>query len=303
MGRVGRAGSIGVALAVVLVLASCAAPAPWTPPPPSPGSVTVMSFNIRHGVGTDNLLDLDRIARVVAASGAELVGLQEVDRHFGTRSNFVDQATYLADSLGMEVVFGANLDLDPLAPGEARRQYGNAILSRHPITGWDNTLLPRLPTSEQRGLLHATLDVDGTPVEAYATHLQFDSPAERLQQVQAILGTIGGPRSPAWSCWATSTRHRTPPRWPAGGPAHRCMGAGRGGRRQHVLLPDPDQPDRYVLTSRERDPVRTAAVIASDVSDHRPVVASLTLPDLRLPPGPPLGRPKPGDARLRGDRP
>ena len=236
-----------------------------------------MSFNIRHGVGTDNLLDLDRIARVVAGSGAELVGLQEVDRHFGSRSNFVDQATYLADALGMEVVFGANLDLDPLAPGEARRQYGNAILSRHPITAWDNTLLPRLPTSEQRGLLHATVDVDGTAVEAYATHLQFDSPTERGQQVQAILGTIGRPDTSVVLLGDLNAAPDTPEvaalvdqltdAWVSAG-----VGDGNTFSSQ-----TPTSRIDYVLTSHDVT-TRTAAVIASDASDHRPVVASLTLP-------------------------
>ncbi|HEX6077405.1 MAG TPA: hypothetical protein VFZ32_19380 [Micromonosporaceae bacterium] len=69
----------------------------------------VMCFNIHHGVGLDGRLDLERIARVTESQAAEVVGLQEVDRHFSTRSTFVDQARWLADRLGMHVVFGANL--------------------------------------------------------------------------------------------------------------------------------------------------------------------------------------------------
>ena len=277
MRRVGRAGSIGLALVALVVLASCAAPAPWTPPQPSPGSLTVMSFNIRHGVGTDNLLDLDRIARVITTSGAELVGLQEVDRHFGARSNFVDQATYLAGVLGMDVAFGANLDLDPLAPGQPRRQYGNAILTRHRITAQDNTLLPRLATSEQRGLLHVTVDVHGTPVEAYATHLQVDSPAERSQQVAAILGIIGTPDASVVLLGDLNATPDTPEvaamvdqltdAWAAAG-----VGDGNTFSSQ-----TPTTRIDYVLTSRDVT-ARAAAVIASDASDHRPVVASLALP-------------------------
>jgi endonuclease/exonuclease/phosphatase family metal-dependent hydrolase len=52
---------------------------------PAETTVTVMSFNIHHGQGTDGVLDLERIARVIRASGADIVGLQEVDRHFGGR--------------------------------------------------------------------------------------------------------------------------------------------------------------------------------------------------------------------------
>ena len=79
--------------------------------------VTAMSYNIHHGVGADGRLNLDRIAGVVRAEKAEVVGLQEVDR-FWRRSDFVDQVEYLARELGMQAAYGANLDLypdDPLA--------------------------------------------------------------------------------------------------------------------------------------------------------------------------------------------
>ena len=109
-----------------------------------------MTFNIHHGVGTDRRLDLSRTANVIRAAVADVVGLQEVDRHFGARSDFVDQATWLAEDLGMDVVFGANLDLDPLVAGQPRRQYGTAILSAHPILDWENTHLPRFDDHEPR---------------------------------------------------------------------------------------------------------------------------------------------------------
>ena len=51
----------------------------------------VASFNIHHGVGLDGKLDLDRIAEVVRSTGAEVVGLQEVDRHLSVRSGWIDQ--------------------------------------------------------------------------------------------------------------------------------------------------------------------------------------------------------------------
>ena len=62
---------------------------------PAETSVTVMSFNIHHGQGTDSALDLARIARVIRASGAGIAGLQEVDRNFAKRSNWTDQAAEL----------------------------------------------------------------------------------------------------------------------------------------------------------------------------------------------------------------
>ena len=63
---------------------------------PSETTVTVMSFNIHHGQGTDGVVDLKRTARVIRASGADIAGLQEVDRNFAERSNWTDQAAELA---------------------------------------------------------------------------------------------------------------------------------------------------------------------------------------------------------------
>ena len=43
--------------------------------------IRVMSYNIAHGQGVDDRLDLDRVAAEIGHSGADIVGLQEVDRH------------------------------------------------------------------------------------------------------------------------------------------------------------------------------------------------------------------------------
>jgi endonuclease/exonuclease/phosphatase family metal-dependent hydrolase len=118
----------------------------------------VMTFNIRHGDGLDRRVDLARAAGVIRAARPDVVGVQEVDRHYGDRSGFVDQAQWLADTLGMHLAYGATLDLDPPAAGRPRRRFGNAVLSRHPISDSDNVLLPRSGGHEQRGLLRAGID-------------------------------------------------------------------------------------------------------------------------------------------------
>lgn len=265
-----------VVAALALVLAACVPPPPDVPDPVG-HDIVAMSFNIHHGVGVDGLLDLDRIAATVSGAGAEVVGLQEVDRHFGERSNFVDQATYLADTLGMMVVFGANLDFDPLDPGSPRRQYGNAILSSYPITSWSNALLPLLPGTEQRGLLMATLDVDGTPLNAYSTHLQHDSQDARLAQVAAISDHLATSNA---SVLLLGDLNATPD-----APEIETMvdeltdswveaGVGDG---YTYSTTNPSVRIDYVLTSSDIA-TRTAAVVTSDSSDHLPVVATVTLP-------------------------
>jgi endonuclease/exonuclease/phosphatase family metal-dependent hydrolase len=152
--------------------------------------VKTLTFNIHHGAGVDGKLDLERVAKTVEASGAEVVGLQEVDRYFDARSNWVDQPTWFAARLKMNYVFAANLDWDPAETGKPRRQYGTMVLSKYPIVDFRNTLLPLHPSSEQRGLLEAVIDVDGTPLRFADTHLTTLNDGERLEQVNAIVGLL-----------------------------------------------------------------------------------------------------------------
>lgn len=157
----------------------------------------MLSYNIHHGAGVDGVFDLDRIAGVIRSSKADVVGLQEVDRHFGERSAWTDEPAELAERLGMHVVYGANLDLEPPAANQPRRQYGTALLSRYPIVSWRNTLLPKgRPAEEQRGLLEAVVDVRGVHVRAMTTHFQHNNAASRLLQAEVVAEAVRASREP-----------------------------------------------------------------------------------------------------------
>ena len=64
-----------------------------------------MTYNIHHGVGNDNALNLNRIASVILAANADIVSLQEVD-HGVPRSGNVQQVNRLAELTGMVGYFG-----------------------------------------------------------------------------------------------------------------------------------------------------------------------------------------------------
>ena len=147
--------------------------------------VNVMSFNIYHGVGLDGVLDLERTAKVITDAGAEIVGIQEVDRYWSSRSDFQDQAKELADILGYHYVYGANLDHSPAEGQVENRQYGTAILSKYPIIDSENIHLDSFG-NEQRGLLRAKINVRGIHVNFYNTHLGL-SVEERISQVQEVI--------------------------------------------------------------------------------------------------------------------
>ncbi|HLM28866.1 MAG TPA: endonuclease/exonuclease/phosphatase family protein [Acidimicrobiales bacterium] len=242
------------------------------------------TFNIHHGAGLDGIVDLERIARVVEQTDAEVVGLQEVDRHWSERSTFVDQATWLAERLDMYLVFGANLDLDPLTPGAPRRQYGTAILSAHRIRSSTNTLLPRPASGEQRGLLEGQIKVRGVPVRVFNTHLQHDSQVERLAQVDRIRQVLA---TASESVVLLGDLNATPETPEIAGltdllvDAWVTAGVGDGFTYDAAT---PHARIDYVLSS-DGVVARSAAVVTTDASDHLPVVVDLELPGKRFPAG------------------
>ena len=73
---------------------------------PAPIEITIATYNIRHGRGMDNVVDLQRTAAALRALNADVIGLQEVDRDV-QRSGRVDEAVALAAQLGMTPAFGA----------------------------------------------------------------------------------------------------------------------------------------------------------------------------------------------------
>ena len=152
----------------------------------------VATFNIRHGLGPDGRVDLARTAQEIAALGADVIGLQEVDDGFGPRSGHADQPSRLAELLGMQVCFGAALDLPPVRDGAPRRRYGLALLTRHEILAHTLHLLPahpgREPLREPRGVLHARVrSPAGDQLDVLVTHLDNSDPAHRTAQVQGIV--------------------------------------------------------------------------------------------------------------------
>lgn len=149
-------------------------------------AIRVMTYNIHAGYGLDEALDLQRLADVMAYSGAQIIGLNEVDQAT-RRSGYVDQATKLANLLGMHVAYGPNIYYQG-------GQYGNAILSRFPIVSVENISLPGT-NGEKRGVLHAQIDCDGVLIHYLVTHLGLTAEENTLQlrYINKLVGELSGP--------------------------------------------------------------------------------------------------------------
>lgn len=97
-------------------------------------ALNVVSYNIRHGRGMDDRVDITRAAAVLRALTPDVVGLQEVDVGV-ERSGRIDEAAELGRLVGMHHSFGAFFDYQG-------GRYGMAILSRFPIRRSESVRLP-----------------------------------------------------------------------------------------------------------------------------------------------------------------
>ncbi len=236
-----------------------------------------MTWNIAAGHG-----DLSRIADVIRAERPDVLGLQEVDVHWSERSGFADQPADLAKATGMEARFGAIYQMAG-APGAPLREYGLAILSRHPIVAFQNHPIPRLSTqtaeTEPRsmpGFLDALIEVRGQRIRVFNTHLDYRAdPRVRELQVAAMRDRLRGVQEPVVLVGDLNA----PPSAPALAPLFaRLTDVWRDARDPGFTYPA-SRPVRridYVLTAGA---IRgtAARVVATKASDHRAVIADLVL--------------------------
>ena len=141
------------------------APAEERPATAGAGDVLrVMSYNVHACTGTDGRISTERIARVIASYGADVVALQELDQH-RPRTGGADQAHEIAERLRLHHHF------HPAFEAEEGR-YGVAVLSRFPIQVRHAGPLPSgRRAREPRGALWVGLDLGGRWVELLCTHL------------------------------------------------------------------------------------------------------------------------------------
>ncbi len=245
-----------------------------------------MSYNVHVGIGADGRLDLQRTADAIRDSGADVVGLQEVDRHWSARSEFEDQARLLAKELGMHYFFAPIYSLDPLQTGQPRREYGLAVLSRYPIVKAYNHAITRLSTQTSPpvlapalGFAEVVLNVRGVPLHFYATHLDFrpDPTVRRIQvdEMLAIMAQDEGPKVLVGDLNAPPDAPELARLWTGLDDAWQLAGEDAPGFTYSTS--NPVKRIDYVLVSHDVE-VDETRVLRTAASDHLPVVSELLLP-------------------------
>lgn len=174
--------------------------------------IRIATYNIHKCVGIDRRTSVERIARVLRELDADVVALQEVVIEnalghasgalvapamsfirnslgkFGQRncSGARDQAEHLAELTGFAVVVGPAID----EPGHV---YGNVVLTRLPIVGYENFDISS-HRREPRACLRVDVAIPGSgALHLYNTHFGTSHP-ERVEQSRRLVesGILAG---------------------------------------------------------------------------------------------------------------
>ncbi len=142
---------------------------------PAPVELRVLTYNIHMAFDAHSVPAPEAVARVIDASRADLVALQEVGRGW-TVNGGADLASWLQWRLPQyRLIYGPmNGDL-----------WGNVILSRYPISRSGTVRYPIRQSAFQRGLVWATVPSEAGEVLFVNTHFSAYGPYEPDRLAQA----------------------------------------------------------------------------------------------------------------------
>ncbi|MFJ2178691.1 endonuclease/exonuclease/phosphatase family protein [Streptomyces sp. NPDC087851] len=266
--------------------ASAQQPAESTPAAPAAlaaESLKVMDWNIQGGQGSDGVTDIQRIVSVIGAQNPDVVTLQEL--HDNTAVGGPNQWQVLLDAFPQYFAHFAKSDTNALG-GVA----GNLILSKYPIKEKLTFQLPQYPsgtTAVLRSLGGARLDVNGTDVRVYTTHLSAgvgtEATERRNRQARAVIDKVSGAlmTTPMLLTGDLNVRPDNQIRpWFAAAEwidSWTRVNANTGsGAVTHPGDGLDDSRIDYIYTTPAFD-VGGARTVTTNASDHRPVIADLTV--------------------------
>ncbi|MGQ4517721.1 endonuclease/exonuclease/phosphatase family protein [Dermabacteraceae bacterium P13077] len=243
-------------------------------------SLRALSYNIHAGIGLDGRYDLSRIAEVIAASGADVVGLQEVEDSYRDATNFDDQPRLLAEMLGMNVLYAPGI-VRPGSDGRRERRFGNALLSHTPFSESRTVTFrpdPTVSADETRVLLLAETVISGQRVTLGCTHFDHVEPLQRLTQAQQLIAQLQPVSGPLVVMGDLNSIPRNPEVREITAAGFTDAGAAcadKYGQKGSFPVRTPLFRIDYIFTRETR--VANYRIINSEASDHRPISADLIL--------------------------
>lgn len=153
----------------------------------------MLSWNIQFGQGTDGVTDFDRIAAWLARMNPDVIALCEMPP---------DKIPPLVASLTQRSGRAWYTHFVPKAPGINE---GNLIISAYNFSATGSKYL-----SYTRSIAQVTINVGGSNINFFATHLDATSSALRLTEAQELLSWTSGFASPKIVCGDMNAGNDTP---------------------------------------------------------------------------------------------
>jgi endonuclease/exonuclease/phosphatase family metal-dependent hydrolase len=149
-------------------------------------NLNILTYNIHKGFDLTQRFVLESIRENIRAVHADLVFLQEVQaEHSGNFKKIngwpKDQLEFLADEIWPHFAYGKNAIYE-------EGHHGNAILSKYPIQTFENIDISN-NRFERRGILHAVISWNSSPVHLLCVHLDLTAKG-RLNQCNRIIERI-----------------------------------------------------------------------------------------------------------------
>jgi endonuclease/exonuclease/phosphatase family metal-dependent hydrolase len=177
-----------------------------SPPPTSGSTLRVLHWNTHHGgVGTDGVLNADRLMKKAASFKPDIVSMNEVERY--TSWGNYDGPKVMADLL--KHYTGQTWYYKFSTATGADKGNGNVVLSRFPFDSTEVRLL-----SHSRSAVDVVINVNGRSINVTSTHLDADSTSYRLQQIGELTSWAKGLAEPRiiagdFNAWPTTTENKT----------------------------------------------------------------------------------------------
>lgn len=239
-------------------------------PPVEGAKVRLAAWNLRMGFGIDGTSRPDEVADLLREEGADVILLSEIDRGWLLNGG-QDQLSVLARMLGYHLAFGPAGD----------QVWGDAVLSRWPLSDVESTRLPTYDSLTGAQALAATVAAPAGQLRVISTHIQPDADGtdptlRQTQDVARLVQQAKGDGLPVV----------------VGGDFNFEPDSGSWEATTGVGMDDALAEARPLLTSSSDDPTQqidhvfvSAGVSVSDprtrqtlLSDHLPVLVDLTLP-------------------------
>jgi endonuclease/exonuclease/phosphatase family metal-dependent hydrolase len=149
----------------------------------------LMTYNVHACVGMDGRLSPERIARVIGQSDADVVCLQELDA-FRLRSGKLDQAQSIARILEMDYHFHPAWHVQD-------EQFGNAVLTRHPMRVIERGGLHHHKADRsRRSAIWVEIDAGGSrTIQVINTHMSIYPVEQRIQARELLEKWVAPARS------------------------------------------------------------------------------------------------------------